>query len=91
MEENKETKPAVTEQEVMRVNYENKMLKQRLQEAYTTIQTLSDNRGIERLNFLFLIAKNEHEVFNAELVQKAVEEIEETMYPKEETEEKKDE
>ena len=45
-------------------------------------------RGIERIKFLFSIVENKSGNFSTEFVTKAVEEIEETMYPKEE---KKDE
>lgn len=84
MEELKKDTPAINEQDIVKLNYENKMLKQKLQEAYTNLQTLSDRRGIERLQFLFAVAKNDNNAFGTELVQKAIEEIEESLYPKEE-------
>ena len=76
------------QQENVRLNYENSILKKKVNEAYQQIQYLSDQRGIERIKFLFAIVENKSENFSPEFVTKAVEEIEETMYPKEE---KKDE
>lgn len=84
MEELKNDAPTINEQDIVKLNYENKMLKQKLQEAYRDLQILSDRRGIERLQFLFTVAKNDNNAFGAELVQKAIEEIEESLYPKEE-------
>lgn len=76
------------QQENVRLNYENSILKKKVNEAYQQIQYLSDQRGIERIKFLFAIVENKSGNFSTEFVTKAVEEIEETMYPKEE---KKDE
>ena len=76
------------QQENVRLNYENSILKKKVNEAYQQIQYLSDQRGIERIKFLFSIVENKSGNFSTEFVTKAVEEIEETMYPKEE---KKDE
>lgn len=76
------------QQENVRLNYENSILKKKINEAYQQIQYLSDQRGIERIKFLFSIVENKSGNFSTEFVTKAVEEIEETMYPKEE---KKDE
>lgn len=72
------------QQENVRLNYENSILKKKVNEAYQQIQYLSDQRGIERIKFLFSIVENKSGNFSTEFVTKAVEEIEETMYPKEE-------
>ena len=86
MEEQK--KAAVTEEEVMKVNYENNMLKNKLKEAYVAIEELSNQRGIKRLEFLFRIIENNGGRFTDEIITKAVPEISEAMYPP--VEEKKD-
>lgn len=90
MEEIKEEKVENVDfqQENVRLNYENSILKKKINEAYQQIQYLSDQRGIERIKFLFAIVENKSNNFSTEFVMRAVEEIEETMYPKEE---KKDE
>ena len=72
------------QQENVRLNYENSILKKKVNEAYQQIQYLSDQRGIERIKFLFAVVENKSGNFSPEFVTKAVEEIEETMYPKEE-------
>lgn len=72
------------QQENVRLNYENSILKKKVNEAYQQIQYLSDQRGIERIKFLFAVVENKSGNFSPEFVIKAVEEIEETMYPKEE-------
>lgn len=72
------------QQENVRLNYENSILKKKVNEAYQQIQYLSDQRGIERIKFLFAVVENKSGNFSTEFVTKAVEEIEETMYPKEE-------
>ena len=79
MEEQK--KAAVTEEEVMKVNYENNMLKNKLKEAYVAIEELSNQRGIKRLEFLFKIIENNGGRFTEEIITKAVDEISEVMYP----------
>lgn len=88
MEENREKETAGIDfqQENVRLNYENNLLKQRLKEAYNQIDMLSDQRGIERIKFLFAVADSKNGCFSPEFVARAVEEIEETMYPKEEEE-----
>lgn len=72
------------QQENVRLNYENSILKKKVNDAYQQIQYLSDQRGIERIKFLFAVVENKSGNFSTEFVTKAVEEIEETMYPKEE-------
>ena len=79
MEEQK--KAAITEEEVMKVNYENNMLKSKLKEAYTALEELSNQRGIKRLEFLFKIIENNGGRFTEEIIEKAVDEISEAMYP----------
>lgn len=87
MEEKRENEtPAIDfKQENARLNYENNLLKGKLKEAYKTIDILSDQRGIDRIKFLFAIVDSKSDNFTPEFVAKAVEEIEETMYPKEES------
>ena len=65
MEEQK--KAAITEDEVMKVNYENNMLKNKLKEAYAALEELSNQRGIKRLEFLFKIIENNGENTKEEL------------------------
>lgn len=94
MEENKEKMelPKIDfEKEYARLNYENNLLKGKLNEAYKIINELNDNRGIERIKLLFKIVDNEGMNMPQELIDKAVAEINEVMYPKEETKETKDE
>lgn len=79
MEEQK--KAAITEEEVMKVNYENNMLKSKLKEAYAALEELSNQRGIKRLEFLFKIIENIGGRFTEEIITKAVDEISEIMYP----------
>ena len=79
MEEQK--KAAITEDEVMKVNYENNMLKNKLKEAYAALEELSNQRGIKRLEFLFKISENNGGRFTEEIIEKAVDEISEVMYP----------
>ena len=79
MEEQK--KAAITEDEVMKVNYENNMLKSKLKEAYAALEELSNQRGIKRLEFLFKIIENNGGRFTEEIIKKAVDEISEVMYP----------
>ena len=89
MEEQK--KAAVTEEEVMKVNYENNMLKNKLREAYAALEELSNQRGIKRLEFLFKIIENNGGRFTEEIIKKAVDEISEVMYPPvEDTKDSKD-
>lgn len=89
MEEQK--KAAVTEEEVMKVNYENNMLKNKLKEAYVAIEELSNQRGIKRLEFLFRIIENNGGRFTEEVIAKAVAEVSEAMFPSvEENKENKD-
>ena len=76
------------QQENVRLNYENSVLKKKVNELYQQVQYFSDQRGIERIKFLFAVVENKSGNFTPEFVARAVEEIEETMYPKEE---KKDE
>lgn len=94
MEENKEKMelPKIDfEKEYARLNYENNLLRGKLNEAYKIINELNDNRGIERIKLLFKIVDNEGMNMPQELIDKAVAEINEVMYPKEETKETKDE
>ena len=80
MEEKKETK--VTD-EVMRLNYENNLLKNKLKELSSVIEELSNQRGIQRLDFLFRIIENKSGRFSEDIITKAVAEISEAMYPEE--------
>ena len=86
MEEKK--KAAITEDEVMKVNYENNMLKSKLKEAYAALEELSNQRGIKRLEFLFKIIENNGGRFTEDVIAKAVAEISEAIFPS--VEEKKD-
>lgn len=86
MEEQK--KVAITEEEVMKVNYENNMLKNKLREAYAALEELSNQRGLKRLEFLFRIIENKGGRFTEEVIAKAVAEVSEAMFPP--VEEKKD-
>lgn len=76
--------------ELVQLKYENTLLKNKLQEAYKNISFLSDNRGIERLKFLFRIVEAKDGVFTPEIVAAALGELEFTMFPKD-NEETKDE
>ena len=80
MEEKKETK--VTD-EVMRLNYENNLLKNKLKEVSSVIEELSNQRGIQRLDFLFRIIENKSGRFSEDIIAKAVAEISEAMFPEE--------
>lgn len=80
MEEKKETK--VTD-EVMRLNYENNLLKNKLKEVSSVIEELSNQRGIQRLDFLFRIIENKSGRFTEDIIAKAVAEISEAMFPEE--------
>ena len=86
MEEQK--KATITEEEVIKVNYENNMLKSKLKEAYAALEELSNQRGIKRLEFLFRIIENIGGRFTEEVIAKAVAEVSEAMFPS--VEEKKD-
>ena len=86
MEEQKKT--AITEDEVMKVNYENNMLKSKLKEAYAALEELSNQRGIKRLEFLFRIIENNGGRFSEDIIAKAVAEVSEAMFAS--VEEKKD-
>ena len=89
MEEQK--KAAITEDEVMKVNYENNMLKSKLKEAYAALEELSNQRGIKRLEFLFRIIENNGGRFSEDIIAKAVVEVSEAMFPSvEENKENKD-
>lgn len=65
-----------------------------LLQARALIEELSNNRGIQRLEFLFKVLDKKIE-FNSEVVEKAVKEISEALYPTEDPkmklEENKDE
>lgn len=80
MEEKKETK--VTD-EVMRLNYENNLLKNKLKEVSSVIEELSNQRGIQRLDFLFRIIENKSGRFSEDIIAKAVAEVSEAMFPEE--------
>ena len=80
MEEKKETK--VTD-EVMKLNYENNLLKNKLKELSSVIEELSNQRGIQRLDFLFRIIENKTGRFSEDIIAKAVAEVSEAMYPEE--------
>ena len=80
MEEKKETQ--VTD-EVMRLNYENNLLKNKLKEASSVIEELSNQRGIQRLDFLFRIIENKTGRFSEDIITKAVAEISEAIFPEE--------
>lgn len=80
MEEKKETK--VTD-EVMRLNYENNLLKNKLKEVSSVIEELSNQRGIQRLDFLFRIIENKSGRFTEDIIAKAVAEVSEAMFPEE--------
>ena len=80
MEEKKETK--VTD-EVIRLNYENNLLKNKLKEVSSVIEELSNQRGIQRLDFLFRIIENKSGRFTEDIIAKAVAEISEAMFPEE--------
>lgn len=80
MEEKKETK--VTD-EVMRLNYENNLLKNKLKEVSSVIEELSNQRGIQRLDFLFRIIENKSGKFTEDIIAKAVAEVSEAMFPEE--------
>lgn len=80
MEEKKETK--VTD-EVMRLNYENNLLKNKLKEVSSVIEELSNQRGIQRLDFLFRIIENKSGRFTEDIIAKAVAEISEAIFPEE--------
>ena len=80
MEEKKETK--VTD-EVMRLNYENNLLKNKLKEISSVIEELSNQRGIQRLDFLFRIIENKSGRFTEDIIAKAVAEVSEAMFPEE--------
>ena len=78
MEEKKETQ--VTD-EVMRLNYENNLLKNKLKEVSSVIEELSNQRGIQRLDFLFRIIENKSGRFSEDIIAKAVAEVSEAMFP----------
>ena len=80
MEEKKETQ--VTD-EVMRLNYENNLLKNKLKEVSSVIEELSNQRGIQRLDFLFRIIENKTGRFSEDIITKAVTEISEAIFPEE--------
>ena len=80
MEEKKETQ--VTD-EVMRLNYENNLLKNKLKEVSSVIEELSNQRGIQRLDFLFRIIENKTGRFSEDIITKAVEEVSEAIFPEE--------
>ena len=80
MEEKKETK--VTD-EVMRLNYENNLLKNKLKEVSSVIEELSNQRGIQRLDFLFRIIENKSGRFTEDIIAKAVAEVSEAIFPEE--------
>ena len=80
MEEKKETQ--VTD-EVMRLNYENNLLKNKLKEVSSVIEELSNQRGIQRLDFLFRIIENKSGRFSEDIIAKAVAEISEAIFPEE--------
>ena len=80
MEEKKETQ--VTD-EVMRLNYENNLLKNKLKEGSSVIEELSNQRGIQRLDFLFRIIENKTGRFSEDIITKAVAEISEAIFPEE--------
>lgn len=80
MEEKKETK--VTD-DVMRLNYENNLLKNKLKEVSSVIEELSNQRGIQRLDFLFRIIENKSGRFSEDIIAKAVAEVSEAMFPEE--------
>ena len=80
MEEKKETK--VTD-EVMRLNYENNLLKNKLKEVSSVIEELSNQRGIQRLDFLFRIIENKSGRFSEDIIAKAVAEVSEAIFPEE--------
>lgn len=80
MEEKKETQ--VTD-EVMRLNYENNLLKNKLKEVSSVIEELSNQRGIQRLDFLFRIIENKSGKFTEDIIAKAVAEVSEAMFPEE--------
>lgn len=80
MEEKKETK--VTD-EVMRLNYENNLLKNKLKEVSSVIEELSNQRGIQRLDFLFRIIENKSGRFTEDIIAKAVAEVSEAVFPEE--------
>ena len=80
MEEKKETQ--VTD-EVMRLNYENNLLKNKLKEVSSVIEELSNQRGIQRLDFLFRINENKTGRFSEDIITKAVAEISEVIFPEE--------
>lgn len=72
--------PEFNEKDIVRLNYENNMLKDRLKQAYAAIEELSNTRGIERMKFLFLITENKNNVFSPVIVSKAASEIVESMF-----------
>lgn len=80
MEEKKETK--VTD-EVMRLNYENNLLKNKLKEVSSVIEELSNQRGIQRLDFLFRIIENKSGRFTEDIIAKAIAEVSEAIFPEE--------
>lgn len=80
MEEKKETQ--VTD-EVMRLNYENNLLKNKLKEVSSVIEELSNQRGIQRLDFLFRIIENKSGRFTEDIIAKAVAEVSEAIFPEE--------
>ena len=80
MDEKKETQ--VTD-EVMRLNYENNLLKNKLKEVSSVIEELSNQRGIQRLDFLFRIIENKTGRFSEDIIIKAVAEISEAIFPEE--------
>ena len=80
MEEKKETQ--VTDK-VMRLNYENNLLKNKLKEVNSVIEELSNQRGIQRLDFLFRIIENKSGRFSEDIIAKAVAEVSEAMFPEE--------
>ena len=80
MEEKKETQ--VTD-EVMRLNYENNLLKNKSKEVSSVIEELSNQRGIQRLDFLFRIIENKTGRFSEDIITKAVAEISEAIFPEE--------
>ena len=80
MEEKKETQ--VTD-EVMKLNYENNLLKNKLKEVSSVIEELSNQRGIQRLDFLFRIIENKTGRFSEDIITKAVAEVSEAIFPEE--------
>ena len=69
--------------QTVELNFEVNTLRQKLMQANQIIERLSDDRALARINFLFKLLKY-NEMFSAETVNKAVEEITAVMFPVEE-------